>query len=403
MLNKIKYLLISLPIVALVAWIGTSIFCYFTHDIAPEISFVGLTNQGSYAGSLNAAIKSTGTYKVKTLTAWLDGKEFDLGDAKYIRKKHFQAPFTCDLTTLENGPHTFEVEAQDASYHQNKAREMVTFYVDNLPLKAEFLETRYTVEQGKTLHLKIQANKQLAKARVSFLAKDYFFYPESEHSTLYECFIPIDCEEKALETSIQAEITDAVSNVLKLSSNVQIKSFMFKKQRGFTVSEEKLEQEKEISMNTKILRDAIEKWVQDSPRKKLWNGAFEYPIEVQRVTTPFGEVRTTPQRGRYHHKGLDLVNHPRAVVWAAQHGRIIIKDRFLMTGNTIVLDHGLGIFTLYAHLEDFADVNVGDQVSKGNPIGRLGKTGYASGYHLHWEMLVQGVQVDPVEWTTNIY
>lgn len=403
MLNKIKYIFAALPVIALVAWIGTTTFNYFTHSIAPEISFIGLAHHGSYGGTLSCAIKSTGTYKVKTLHAWLDGKEFDLGDAKYIRAQHFEAPIKCDLTNLENGQHTFEVEAQDSSYHQNKAREKVTFYVDNLPLKAEFLEPRYTVEQGKTLHLKIQANKQLAKARVSFLAKDYCFYPESEHSTLYECFIPIDCEEKALETAIQAEVVDAVSNSLKLSCNVQVKPFAFKKQRGFTVSDEKLEQEKEVSMNTKILRDSIEKWIQDSPRKKLWNGPFEYPIEVQRVTTPFGEVRTTPQRGRYHHKGLDLVNQPRAVVWAAQHGRVIIKDRFLMTGNTIVLDHGLGIFTLYAHLEDFAEVHVGDIISKGNPIGRLGKTGYASGYHLHWEMLVQGVQVDPVEWTSNIH
>lgn len=403
MLNKIKYFFVALPILALVAWISNSTINYFTHDALPEISFVNLIHQGSYAEKLSCAIKSTGTYKVKTLSAWLDGKEYDLGDAKFIRSKHFESPLSIDLTHLENGPHTFEVEATDSSYNQNKTREKVTFYVDNLPLKAEYLEPRYTVEQGKTLHLKMQLNKPIAQARISFLSKDYFFYPDSEGSTLYECFIPIDCEEKTLEVTPQTEITDAVGNSLKVSCNIQVKPFAFKKQRGFTVSEEKLEQEKEVSMNTKILRDAINKWVQDSPKKKLWNGPFEYPIEVQRVTTPFGEVRTTPQRGRYHHKGLDLVNHPRSVVWAAQHGKIVIKDRFLMTGNTIVIDHGLGIFTLYAHLEDFGDINVGDTVQKGNPIGRLGMTGYASGYHLHWEMLVQGTQVDPVEWTSNIH
>lgn len=403
MIHKTKFFFVTLFIFAFVGWVGTTTYKYFTHDIPPEISFVGLAENQSYAGTLSFIIQSTGSYKVKRLSALLDGKEFDLGPIKYIRQKHFQAPITYDITTLENGVHTFEIEAHDASYHQNKSHEKVTFFVDNTPLKAEFLDSRYNVEQGKTLHLKIQANKRLIKAQASFLAKDYFFYPESEHSTLYECFIPIDCEEKALETNVHVELYDAVSNSLKLSSIVQIKPFAFKKQRGFTVSEEKLEQEKEVSMNTKILRDAIEKWVEDSPKKKLWNGPFEYPIEVQRVTTPFGEVRTTPQRGRYHHKGLDLVNLPRSVVWAAQHGRVVIKDRFLMTGNTIVIDHGLGIFTLYAHLEDFADVHVGDFISKGNPIGRLGKTGYASGYHLHWEMLVQGTQVDPVEWTTTIY
>ncbi len=403
MSNKIKYFFVALPVLAFIAWIGNSTINYFTHEINPKISFVGLVHHGSYAEKLSCSIKSTGSYKVKMLNAWLDNKEYDLGDAKFIRRRLFEAPVIIELENLENGPHTFEVEAIDSSYNQNKTREKVTFFVDNVPLKAEFLEQRYTVEQGKTLHLKVQINKPVVRARISFLSKDYFFYPESEGSTLYECFIPIDCEEKTIDMTAQTEITDAVNNTLKLSCAIQIKPFAFKKQRGFTVSEEKLEQEKEISMNTKILRDAIDKWLADSPHKKLWNGPFEYPIEVQRVSTPFGEVRTTPQRGRYHHKGIDLVNRPRSVVWAAQHGKIIIKDRFLMTGNTIVIDHGLEIFTLYAHLEDFGDVHVGDMVQKGNPIGRLGMTGYASGYHLHWEMLVHGVQVDPVEWTTNIH
>jgi murein DD-endopeptidase MepM/ murein hydrolase activator NlpD len=74
-----------------------------------------------------------------------------------------------------------------------------------------------------------------------------------------------------------------------------------------------------------------------------------------------------------------------------------------MTGNTVVLDHGLGVFTLYCHLEDFTDIEVGDSVKKGNPIGRLGMTGYASGYHLHWELRINNISVDPFEWTTSIY
>lgn len=402
-MSKIKSIIVIIPIVVLIAWIGSTIVNYFTHKISPEISLIGIKENGIYATTLRGSIKSTGSYKIKMLTAMIDGKEISLGNSKYIRQQYFDIPFSYDITSLENGIHTLEIEAIDASYNQNVARLKTSFFVDNVPLKAEFLESRYTVDQGKTLHLKLQANKCLAKANVSFLGKDYYFHRESDHSTLYECFIPIDCEEKSTETIIKTEIIDATENSLNLSCNVQIRSFAFKKQHGFVVSDEKLEHEKEVSMNTKILREAIEKWIENSPEKKLWNGPFEYPVEVRRITTPFGEIRTTPQRGRYHHKGLDLVNLPRSVVWAAQHGKVIIKDRFLMTGNTIVLDHGLGIFTLYAHLEDFADINVGEFVSKGNPIGRLGKTGYASGYHLHWELLVQGIQVDPTEWTSTIY
>jgi len=86
-------------------------------------------------------------------------------------------------------------------------------------------------------------------------------------------------------------------------------------------------------------------------------------------------------------------------VWATQSGKVIIKDRYLMSGNTVAIDHGCGIVSLYYHLEDFADIEVGDMLKKGNPVGTLGMTGYASGYHLHWELRVNGTPVDPLQWT----
>ena len=156
-------------------------------------------------------------------------------------------------------------------------------------------------------------------------------------------------------------------------------------------------------MNDAILEKALTQWLKDSPQEKLWHGPFEKPTQVKAVSTPFGEIRTTTARGRYYHKGIDIINNPRAIVWASNHGKVIIKDRFVLTGNTVVLDHGRGIFTLYYHLEEFADIQVGSFVKKGNPLGKLGMTGYASGYHLHWELRVNNVAVDPLEWTEVIY
>ena len=65
----------------------------------------------------------------------------------------------------------------------------------------------------------------------------------------------------------------------------------------------------------------------------------------------------------------------------------------------MVLDHGYGVLSMFFHLEDFADIQVGQKVRKGNPIGTLGKTGYATGYHLHWEMRVNNIAIDPMQWT----
>ena len=188
-----------------------------------------------------------------------------------------------------------------------------------------------------------------------------------------------------------------------LDSKITVKAVSFPRQKGFSVAHEKLEEEKEISMSNKILEDAIAKWVEDSPNEKLWVGRFVLPIDVKRISTPFGEVRTTREKGRYLHKAVDLLNYPKSVVWASQRGRVIIKDRFLLTGNTVVIDHGVGVFTMYCHLENFSDINVGDYVEKGNPLGTLGMTGYANGYHLHWELRVGNVAVDPLQWTDQSF
>lgn len=119
------------------------------------------------------------------------------------------------------------------------------------------------------------------------------------------------------------------------------------------------------------------------------------------ISTEFGTERTTQDRGRYCHAAIDFLAPPKTVVWAAQDGVVALKDRFGHSGKTVVIDHGCGITTMYFHLDEFAPINVGDTIKKGKPVGTIGKTGYASGYHLHWEMRINNVPIDPMEWTKH--
>jgi murein DD-endopeptidase MepM/ murein hydrolase activator NlpD len=97
------------------------------------------------------------------------------------------------------------------------------------------------------------------------------------------------------------------------------------------------------------------------------------------------------------HQGYDLASTSRAPVLAANDGVVIFVDPLGIYGNTVILDHGLGLFSLYGHLSGFA-VEKGEAVSKGNVLGKTGTTGLAGGDHLHFAMLVSGVFVDPLEW-----
>lgn len=362
-----------------------------------------LEQDGTYHKELHCAITANNDYKISYVRLFVDTKEIDLGRAGNVGAKQFDVPLNIDTTHMTDGKHTLEVEAVDSSYHHNNARKQWTFYVDNKPLRATFIETSYKVDQGKTLHFKVQANKKLKTVDIQCLSKTYQCTPTDDLATTFECFIPIECEAIPQETTATATIEDLVKNTMSSTAQVKIVEFAFKKQKGFVVSQEKLNEESEVSASHKVLEEALGKWVNESPKKKMWTGPFETPVEVQRMATPFGEIRVTPERGRHLHKGVDLINRPRCPVWAAQTGKVIIKDRFFLTGNTVVLDHGLGVFTLYGHLEEYADIQVGDIVKKGNPVGKLGMTGYATGYHLHWEVRINNIAVDPIEWTTTVY
>lgn len=384
-------------------WVGNSTYTYFTHHQKPHLSVEGFTNEGCYKGELKCALCSKNSYKIATIKAELDGQPLPLAHDGIVRSRNVKLPVSIDTTELADGKHTLTIEATDSSYHKNTNQQTWSFHVDNVDLRAAFLEESYSVAQGKTALIKIKANKPLNKATIEFAGNTFHMHEEAVGSSIYECFLPIDCEHSVGEEILSVNAYDAAGNSADIKSKLRVRKFVFKKQNQQINVQKKLAEEREVSSDSKILETAIERWAQDSPRKKLWNGPFEIPTQAQRIITPHGEIRVTPTRGRYMHKGIDVVNTPRSVVWAAQNGNVVIKERYLLTGNTVVIDHGLGVSTLYAHLEDFADIEVGDKIKKGNPVGRLGKTGYATGYHLHWELRVNGIAVDPLEWTKKVY
>jgi murein DD-endopeptidase MepM/ murein hydrolase activator NlpD len=97
------------------------------------------------------------------------------------------------------------------------------------------------------------------------------------------------------------------------------------------------------------------------------------------------------------HFGFDLASTRQSPVPAANSGVVALAGPLTIYGNAVIVDHGLGLQTLYAHLSSI-DVKVGDKVTKGQELGRTGNTGLAIGDHLHFEVLVAGASVTPIEW-----
>lgn len=146
--------------------------------------------------------------------------------------------------------------------------------------------------------------------------------------------------------------------------------------------------------------ERIREIVSDSAPEKLWNGAFDQ-LENSKVTSRFAEERTYFVSGKPNskatHYGYDLASTRAAPITAAASGRVLYAGPLGIYGNCVLMDHGLGVATLYGHLSRI-DVSAGDTVEQGQPLGLSGATGLAGGDHLHFAVLVGHTYVDPLEW-----
>ena len=132
----------------------------------------------------------------------------------------------------------------------------------------------------------------------------------------------------------------------------------------------------------------------------LWKGAFTQ-LSNSKVEANFADLRTYVYKGEAidtaYHLGYDLSVTKRYPVEAANSGTVVLAEDLGIYGNTVILDHGLGLFTLYSHLSAI-DVKVGEQIKPKQILGRTGETGLAGGDHLHYGVYLHGVAVLPVEW-----
>jgi murein DD-endopeptidase MepM/ murein hydrolase activator NlpD len=131
---------------------------------------------------------------------------------------------------------------------------------------------------------------------------------------------------------------------------------------------------------------------------KLWSGAFILPVDAP-ISTAFGTARSYNGGPlSTHHSGTDFAADEGTPVRAAAAGRVAWTGTLATRGNSVIIDHGLGVFTAYHHLSRI-DVAQGDAIAQGQIVGLVGHTGLATGPHLHWELVVGGENVDAVYWT----
>lgn len=132
--------------------------------------------------------------------------------------------------------------------------------------------------------------------------------------------------------------------------------------------------------------------------EKLWSGPFILPV-ADAITTAFGTARSyNGGPPSINHSGTDFASNYGTPVRAAAAGRVAYAGMMTTRGLSVIIDHGAGVFTAYHHLGQI-NVSEGQAVAQGDVVALSGMTGLATGPHVHWELVVGGVNVDPVYWT----
>ena len=397
MVPYVKYSLLILLLFFL-GYTGHNLYVYFFDLHKPELSLVGIKQDDWFSGDASIKLCGKDTYKVAYASVWIDGNA--LFEKENINAAQFEKNIVIKTTELAEGRHTLRCEIVDGTRAANRSETELAFFVDNLDLQTALTTMQpQNILQGRCLRVKFRANKKLKEARINAMSNTFVCFAEHANSTMYEAVVPVTCEQEPGDFDFSVEGKDFVGNAFSLQGNFSVVKAPFKN-KVINVKAGRLKDESQFTdLTERDLEDKMAEIARTSPAEKLWKGLFEVPLHMTGISTEFGLIRTSQERGKYAHKAIDLVGIPRSVVWASNDGVVVLKDRYVHTGNTVVIDHGHGIVTLYCHFEEYAEIEVGQKIKKGKPLGTMGMTGYANGYHLHWELRVNNAMVDPMEWT----
>jgi murein DD-endopeptidase MepM/ murein hydrolase activator NlpD len=248
-------------------------------------------------------------------------------------------------------------------------------------------------EQGRTMELQITTMVS-TKLTAHFMGKTLFVASDIAR-TNHKILFGIDAFAKPGIYLLDITTTDAKGKQTTILRNIAVND------GGYPSEQIQLPPEQLDLLDPKVTQPELDKVfriVSKYSDQSFINGPMGLPCAAP-ITSQFG-TRRSYNGGPYNqwHAGTDFAALPGSAIYAPAGGVVVMAETLHVRGNATIIDHGHGIYTGYWHQSEIK-VKVGDIVSQGQVIGVVGSTGRATGPHLHWEMFVQGVQVDPLQWT----
>ena len=252
------------------------------------------------------------------------------------------------------------------------------------------------VEPGRvsllTLVLKEKPFQRTVLAEFNGNSFPFFPLSKTEDGT-YGALLAIPYDEKLGSTTVKVQIGDGES-ITRFEIPLEIVEGHYGSERLKVDGSRVNPQQKKVLARIKREQSEVAEIYKKITPRRYWEGPFSLPIQSS-ITSAFGTKRIYNGKLKNFHPGLDLKASLRTPVNAAEGGVVVMAKSLFYTGYTVMIDHGYGIITLYAHLSQLK-VKKGQVVSLGEVIGLSGKTGRVNGPHLHWQAVVNKVKVDPL-------
>jgi murein DD-endopeptidase MepM/ murein hydrolase activator NlpD len=250
---------------------------------------------------------------------------------------------------------------------------------------------RLKIPQGEIVEVKVYG-EALSSVEARWAERNLPFYPVAPGS--FAAIIGVDLEAKPGISKITITATNDAGRQRRAQTIVQTLSKSFREE-SLTVAPGFDQLSPEALELIRIERADFALAFSTSAAERFWEGPFIRPVP-QESSSSFGYRRIINGKPRAPHTGADLRAPVGTEVLAANHGRVVLSGNYFFAGQSIVLDHGGGLYTMYFHLSE-VKVDAGTMVRRGDVIALSGMSGRVTGPHLHWAARLADARVDPME------
>ena len=254
--------------------------------------------------------------------------------------------------------------------------------------------------QGSLLLLELRsATQPVAKIKATWDSREIPFWQEpktdEKSPDLWRALLGVDLELKPENYPLTLTAKTESAEEIPCSATIDVKEGKFATE-SLKVAPNFVQPNPEQLARAEAERQRLRAIFATITPERLWDGTFQYPLTGVTTGGNFGKRRILNGQAGSPHGGVDFAALAGTPVYAAQRGRVVLAEPLYFSGNTVVLDHGLGLYTFYGHFESLS-VQPGDLVDTGAVLGKVGATGRVTGPHLHWGATVNRARTNPLQ------